>query len=322
MNKLSFSNANPYLKENKSKTRNKSFSKPNINKRPTQTFQTYKLNSNLQSEKALNKMLKTYKDFVNRNFKNYQFSFDNIINVKNEEEEIKQQNHDLKTKIKSNIDAKVKESKSVFQNFLGGITSDFLDENIICEIPDIPRIYGEESTLGKNKNNSKDYLRRRAELIKDNILLLSEELEPNLPLSEINLELDNDNNINYGQDLKELNTDENDGGSPSIVNDKYLIIQRRSAVNTIIEICKVRLNKVILYIGLDPINKIDILRIFGKIFDENGKIKIIEFNKYSIKYTETFTLEKKVKDIFNIDSMSREEIIQRIDEVIKKFLES
>ena len=64
--------------------------------------------------------------------------------------------------------------------------------------------------------------------------------------------------------MKELNTDENDGGSPSIVNDKYLIIQRRSAVNTIIEICKVRLNKVILYIGLDPINKIDILRIFGK----------------------------------------------------------
>ena len=321
MKKKYFPNIDIYLKnlEEKSKPPKKN-SKPERKPKRNKTLKVNELTKELGNEQTFNKLLKTYKDFVNKNFKSHTFEYDGTDIFKNKEE-IPEENPDLKSKIKTNINTKVKEPDSDFKNFLDTIIPDFLEENIICEIPDIPQFYGKESMLGKHKNNSSDYLRRRTELIKDNAIIISEDLELNLPLSEINIEMDNDNNLNYGKDLKELNVDENDGGSPSIINDKYIIIQRKNSINAISEIWKVRSRKEILYIGIDPYNKKNILRIYGKRFDENGKIKIIEFNMYPIKLANLITLEKTVKDIFNVDSLSKEDLIQRNDEIIKKFKE-
>ena len=272
-------------------------------------------------EKELDKLLKPYKDFVKKNFKNYKFDFENKDKDK-KSEQFSNKNPNKNDDFFNNI-MNIKDTNSNFENFLENIKPDFLEENIICEIPDIPALFSFGNKLGKHKNNKNDYITRKERLIKDNELIINEDLDINFPLEEENTEeneLIEDKNIDVIRD--ELNVDQIVPGGLVSLNDQEEIMKRKIGINIIIDIWKTRRKKELLFIGVDPTDKKSFLRIYGKKFDKDGKIKVIEINTYLKILEDIFFLELTVKEIFNVDSMSKEEILPRIGEVINKYKET
>jgi hypothetical protein len=217
----------------------------------------------------------------------------------------------------------IKDTNSNFENFLENIKPDFLEENIVCEIPDIPDLFSFGNKLGKHKNNKNDYITRKERLIKDNELIINEDLDINFPLEEENTEeneLIEDKNIDI---IREgLNVDQIVPEGLVSLNDQEEIMKRKIGINIIIEIWKTRRKKELIFIGVDPTDKKSFLRIYGKKFDKDGKIKVIEINNYLKILDDIFFFELSVKEIFNVDSMSKEEILPRIGEVINKYKET
>ena len=272
-------------------------------------------------EKELDKLLKPYKDFVKKNFKNYKFDFENKDKDK-KSEQFSNKNPNKNDDFFNNI-MNIKDTNSNFENFLENIKPDFLEENIVCEIPDIPALFSFGNKLGKHKNNKNDYITRKERLIKDNELIINEDLDINFPLEEENTEeneLIEDKNIDVIRD--ELNVDQIVPGGLVSLNDQEEIMKRKIGINIIIDIWKTRRKKELLFIGVDPTDKKSFLRIYGKKFDKDGKIKVIEINTYLKILEDIFFLELTVKEIFNVDSMSKEEILPRIGEVINKYKET
>ena len=311
MKKKSLPNTKSKIPKFKSKPKNSSSSKRN---------NAYNLNETL-FEKELNKLLKPYKDFVKKNFKNYQFDFEN--NGKDKKtEKFSNKNPNKNDDFFNNI-INIKYTNSNFENFLENIKPDFLEENIVCEIPDIPELFSFGNKLGKHKNNKNDYITRKERLIKDNELIINEDLDINFPLEEENTEeneLIEDKNIDI---IREgLNVDQIVPEGLVSLNDQEEIMKRKIGINIIIDIWKTRRKKELLFIGVDPTDKKSFLRIYGKKFDKDGKIKVIEINTYLKILEDIFFLELTVKEIFNVDSMSKEEILPRIGEVINKYKET
>lgn len=275
----------------------------------------YETSNKRNDVKELNYLLKSYKDFVRKNFKNLDLN-EEIKKNNKKQEIISEQIPEIKSNIISNILLKTKETNSDFNNFLDSISPDFLDENITCELPNIPELYIEKRQLGFERNNQNDYLRRKAELIKDNEIIISEDLELDKPITEPNIEMNNDKNINNIQ--AGLNIDELTRNIPT--RDDQIVIQNKiKAMNNIVEICQPKLRKEIIFIGYDQDNKKDILRIFGKKFDKEGKMKVIEYNSFNIKFNFGVSIEKTVKELFGLDSISKAEIKDKINEIINKF---
>jgi hypothetical protein len=299
----------------KSKPKNSSSSKRN------NAYNLNEINNKTLFEKELDKLLKPYKDFVKKNFKNYQFDLEN--NGKDKKtEKFFNKNPNKNDDFFNNI-INIKDTNSNFENFLENIKPDFLEENIICEIPDIPALFSFGNKLGKHKNNKNDYITRKERLIKDNELIINEDLDINFPLEEENTEeneLIEDKNIDVIRD--ELNVDQIVPGGLVSLNDQEEIMKRKIGINIIIDIWKTRRKKELLFIGVDPTDKKSFLRIYGKKFDKDGKIKVIEINTYLKILEDIFFLELTVKEIFNVDSMSKEEILPRIGEVINKYKET
>ena len=320
MKKKSLPNTNLYLKELEKKSKIPKFKSKPKNSSSSKRNNAYNLNETL-FEKELNKLLKPYKDFVKKNFKNYQFDFEN--NGKDKKtEKFSNKNPNKNNDFFNNI-INIKDTNSNFENFLENIKPDFLEENIICEIPDIPALFSFGNKLGKHKNNKNDYITRKERLIKDNELIINEDLDINFPLEEENTEeneLIEDKNIDVIRD--ELNVDQIVPGGLVSLNDQEEIMKRKIGINIIIEIWKTRRKKELLFIGVDPTDKKSFLRIYGKKFDKDGKIKVIEINTYLKILEDIFFLELTVKEIFNVDSMSKEEILPRIGEVINKYKET
>ena len=320
MKKKSLPNTNLYLKELEKKSKIPKFKSKPKNSSSSKRNNAYNLNETL-FEKELNKLLKPYKDFVKKNFKNYQFDFEN--NGKDKKtEKFSNKNPNKNNDFFNNI-INIKDTNSNFENFLENIKPDFLEENIVCEIPDIPDLFSFGNKLGKHKNNKNDYITRKERLIKDNELIINEDLDINFPLEEENTEeneLIEDKNIDVIRD--ELNVDQIVPGGLVSLNDQEEIMKRKIGINIIIDIWKTRRKKELLFIGVDPTDKKSFLRIYGKKFDKDGKIKVIEINTYLKILEDIFFLELTVKEIFNVDSMSKEEILPRIGEVINKYKET
>ena len=324
MKKKSLPNTNLYLKELEKKSKIPKFkSKPknSSSSKRNNAYNLNEINNKTLFEKELDKLLKPYKDFVKKNFKNYQFDLEN--NGKDKKtEKFFNKNPNKNDDFFNNI-INIKDTNSNFENFLENIKPDFLEENIICEIPDIPALFSFGNKLGKHKNNKNDYITRKERLIKDNELIINEDLDINFPLEEENTEeneLIEDKNIDVIRD--ELNVDQIGPGGLVSLNDQEEIMKRKIGINIIIDIWKTRRKKELLFIGVDPTDKKSFLRIYGKKFDKDGKIKVIEINTYLKILEDIFFLELTVKEIFNVDSMSKEEILPRIGEVINKYKET
>lgn len=320
MKKKSLPNTNLYLKELEKKSKIPKFKSKPKNSSSSKRNNAYNLNETL-FEKELNKLLKPYKDFVKKNFKNYQFDFEN--NGKDKKtEKFSNKNPNKNDDFFNNI-INIKDTNSNFENFLENIKPDFLEENIVCEIPDIPDLFSFGNKLGKHKNNKNDYITRKERLIKDNELIINEDLDINFPLEEENTEeneLIEDKNIDI---IREgLNVDQIVPEGLVSLNDQEEIMKRKIGINIIIEIWKTRRKKELIFIGVDPTDKKSFLRIYGKKFDKDGKIKVIEINNYLKILDDIFFFELSVKEIFNVDSMSKEEILPRIGEVINKYKET
>ena len=320
MKKKSLPNTNLYLKELEKKSKIPKFKSKPKNSSSSKRNNAYNHNET-PFEKELDKLLKPYKDFVKKNFKNYQFDFEN--NGKDKKtEKFSNKNPNKNDDFFNNI-INIKDTNSNFENFLENIKPDFLEENIVCEIPDIPDLFSFGNKLGKHKNNKNDYITRKERLIKDNELIINEDLDINFPLEEENTEeneLIEDKNIDVIRD--ELNVDQIVPGGLVSLNDQEEIMKRKIGINIIIDIWKTRRKKELLFIGVDPTDKKSFLRIYGKKFDKDGKIKIIEINNYLKILEDIFFSELTVKEIFNVDSMSKEEILPRIGEVINKYKET
>ena len=315
MKKKSLPNTKSKIPKFKSKPKNSSSSKRN------NAYNLNEINNKTPFEKELDKLLKPYKDFVKKNFKNYQFDLEN--NGKDKKtEKFFNKNPNKNDDFFNNI-INIKDTNSNFENFLENIKPDFLEENIICEIPDIPALFSFGNKLGKHKNNKNDYITRKERLIKDNELIINEDLDINFPLEEENTEeneLIEDKNIDI---IREgLNVDQIVPEGLVSLNDQEEIMKRKIGINIIIEIWKTRRKKELIFIGVDPTDKKSFLRIYGKKFDKDGKIKVIEINTYLKILEDIFFLELTVKEIFNVDSMSKEEILPRIGEVINKYKET
>ena len=320
MKKKSLPNTNLYLKELEKKSKIPKFKSKPKNSSSSKRNNAYNLNETL-FEKELNKLLKPYKDFVKKNFKNYQFDFEN--NGKDKKtEKFSNKNPNKNDDFFNNI-INIKDTNSNFENFLENIKPDFLEENIVCEIPDIPDLFSFGNKLGKHKNNKNDYITRKERLIKDNELIINEDLDINFPLEEENTEeneLIEDKNIDI---IREgLNVDQIVPEGLVSLNDQEEIMKRKIGINIIIEIWKTRRKKELIFIGVDPTDKKSFLRIYGKKFDKDGKIKVIEINNYLKILDDIFFFELSVKEIFNVDSMSKEEILPRKGQVINKYTET
>lgn len=270
-------------------------------------------------QKDLNKIIKSYRNFIKKYSKELQLDlspFDKNIEEK-KSEKIAEKIPEIKSNIVSNIIIQVKETNSGFHNFLDTIKPDFLEENIICELPDLSELYANKKQLGLNKNNKVDFIRRKAELLKEYELLIPEDL----PTNYVNIEptIDMNNDINIDNTRIELNKDELISANPPVPDDQTEIMNKIKSMNTIVDICQPRLRREILFIGYDPENKKDILRIFGKKFDENGKMRIIEYNSFSIRFDIGINLEKTVKELLGVESISKEEIKPKMIQIINKF---
>lgn len=226
--------------------------------------------------------------------------------------------NEIKANLVSNIIINVKETNKKFNDFLDIIPTYFLEENIKCELPNIPELYSEQNKLGLHKNNIDDYF-ERLKLIID-IEVIEEELEYDIPIKEANIVIDDNNtekNINNIQ--MGINKDENILENNYVKDDINELKRKIISINKILEIWKDNRVKQKLYVGFEKNSQDIIFRIYGKILDKEKKIKVIEFNRYSIKFSLAFKLEKTVKELFDVDSLSKEELISRIDEVINQF---
>ena len=303
----------PDKKKTPSKVKQKpknSFSSKNNN-----IFNIEEKSNEYKDEKAFNKLLDSYSNFVKKYLKNY--AFESETNLKNNKDGITPKNKPVNPNGMLDVIINVKDPNTIFENFLDKIKPDFLEENIICELPDIPELYCRNNKLGKNKNNKEDYIIRKTRLINDNEIIISKDLDIIEPLKEeeqIEFNDDKDvDNIQLG-----LNIDNDVPQAFVVLNDLEEIIRRQFAVNKIIEFLETKIKEKI-YFGFDPVNKKDFVRIYGKKFDKNKKMKVIQYNNYIRILEDTITSELTVKELFNVESMSKEELLPRINEVIKIF---
>ena len=275
------------------------------------------------SGKNFNKFLESYHKFVKINFGNYDFK-QKIILTKREQEVLSKKMKEREISVKANIKINVKEVKNEFYNFLNKTPPYTFEDNIICEIPDTPEFYCEENQLGQNKNNKEDYLfRKKKDIETININL-------NLSYDEPLEELDDEDDTNNENNKLELNIDENELPNPSIINDQeirdrleYIINHCGDKLDTITNFWKKKRKKIKLFIGFDKKSDNIFYMIYGKGFDKNGKIKNIElkrFWKWRDEWIELIS-ENSINKIFDVDSMSKDQLLNRIDDIINAFSE-
>ena len=216
---------------------------------------------------------------------------------------------------------KVRDTNKEFNNFLNKNNIYSFEDDILCEYPNFPEFYCKENQLGKNKNNNDDYTFRKKNKIET--ININLDLSYDEPLEELDVEDMNNENIQL-----ELNIDENELPNPPIINDQeirdrleYIINHCGDKLDTITNFWKKNRKKIKLFIGFAG-NKDDILRIYGKGLDRTGKIKSIEFNRYWNRHDGdgiNMNSEKSIKELYDVDSMKEEELLERIDDIINKF---
>lgn len=216
------------------------------------------------------------------------------------------------SEISGHITIEIKDTNKEFDKFLTQNSLNYIEDNEKCKIPNIQNLYCEEYKLGKHKNNKDDYIFRTNNLIE--VKNINRNLLINEPLEEPN---DNSNLQNDFNEL-ELNIDENEILNPPTINDEEI----RNKLEYIINYWRSNRKKIKLFIGFDVNSNNIFYKIYGKGLDRNGKIKSIEYYRYWIWHGEDWiemNLEKSIKELYNVDSMEKQELLGKIDDIINKF---
>lgn len=220
------------------------------------------------------------------------------------------------SEISGHIKNKIKDTNQEFNKFLNQITLDVIEDNNISKIPNIQELYYEKNQLGKNISNKDDYISRTNKLIevinKNSNLFINEPLEE--PNDQDNIQ---NNNIIESNNQLELNIDENEVPTQPIINDEEI----RNKLKFIINYWRDNRKKIRLFIGYDENSDNIFYKIYGKGLDRNGKIKNIEYNRYWNWHDNWIIMnsEKSIKELYNVDSMEKQDLLGRIDDIINKF---
>ena len=196
---------------------------------------------------------------------------------------------------------------------------DFEKENLINFIPDDLN-FSNNDRLGNHKNTKNDYNRRNKNLFKEE----KEEKKSKDKIEEEEEKKDIKNDKKKEEKVKDVNEEdnmnkseegyddfENEDDVEEVKNQKARIIQR---------VFKSRKdkNKERIYFGYDKTNNY-IIWIFIDKFDSNGKVKNIEIKSYSINEKNNLSFKKDIKDLLEVDSISKEEIKKNMNKIIDKF---
>ena len=197
---------------------------------------------------------------------------------------------------------------------------DFEKENLINFIPDDLN-FSNNDRLGNHKNTKNDYNRRNKNLFKEE---KEEEKKSKDKIEEEDEKKDIKNDKKKEEKVKDVNEEdnmnkseegyddfENEDDVEEVKNQKARIIQR---------VFKSRKdkNKERIYFGYDKTNNY-IIWIFIDKFDSNGKVKNIEIKSYSINEKNNLSFKKDIKDLLEVDSISKEEIKKNMNKIIDKF---
>lgn len=199
---------------------------------------------------------------------------------------------------------------------------DFEKDNLINFIPDDLN-FSNNDRLGNHKNTKNDYNRRNKNLFKE-----EKEEEHKKCTDKIKEEeeekKDIKNDIKKEEKVKEVNEEDNmnksEEGYDDFENEDAVEDVKDQKARIIQKIFKSRKykNKERIYFGYDKTNNY-IIWIYIDKFDSNGKIKNIEIKSYSINEKNNLTFKKEIKDLLEVDSISKEEIKKNMNKIIDKF---
>ena len=160
--------------------------------------------------------------------------------------------------------------------------NEFNKEEICDQLPkDI--LYNDNNILGNHKNNKNDYKQR-------NKIIFNEILKE-----------DKIDNIEYNDFEQNENLEE-------IKNKKVKLIQKIYRENKYKK-------KERIYFGYDK-EKLNILKIYIDSLDNNGNIIKIDVNNYSIKECKNKYIKINIKDLLNVDFITKDKINDLIDNII------
>ena len=195
-----------------------------------------------------------------------------------------------------------KENDEIYENelfFLG-------NKNILDDIPnDFP--YSEIDQLGNHKNTKNDYNRR------SNLLFKTKEKKENKAedkKEEKEIKDKKEDIINDNKKDEEYDDFEREENIEEIKNKKAILIQK------IYRNKKIK-NKEKLYFGYDN-SKNNALWIFANKFDSKDNIKSIIIKCFNINKKKEFTFNQDIKDLLNVDFISKEEIKKNMSSIIDK----
>ena len=196
----------------------------------------------------------------------------------------------------------LKENDEIYENelyFLG-------NKNILDDIPnDFP--YSEIDRLGNHKNTKNDYNRR------SNLLFKTKEKKENKEeekKEEKEIKDKKEDIINDNKKDEEYDDFEHEENIEEIKNKKAILIQK------IYRNKKIK-NKEKLYFGYDN-SKNNALWIFANKFDSKDNIKSIIIKCFNINKKKEFTFNQDIKDLLNVDFISKEEIKKNMSSIIDK----
>ena len=286
-----------------------------------------------KNKKILDKMLREYQSFC----KKY-FGESTPIGSMTEERMNKlledEENINNKNKVINLLDNNENSSQyfDIFNDDNENIIFNLENKDIFNQLPNDLN-YSENNRLGNNKNNKNDYIRRF-----NNIFEKEKKDEKDINNKQNNKK-DNDNNnnnkdnMNNNKDNMNNNKDNNNKANNNkddnnkedeeyndfeeenieeIKNKKANIIQKfykRKKLN----------RKNLIYFGYDKTKK-NLLWIYTDKLDSKNNLKIIRIKCYSMEQKKEFLINKNIKDLLNIDSITEDKIKKKeiIDELIDK----
>ncbi len=146
-----------------------------------------------------------------------------------------------------------------------------------------------------------------------------EEKNDNEEVKNDNEEIKNDNEEDKNNNEEDKNTTQIEEDPNAAEKNLFRKEKEEESARIIQKIFRQKRSKVKLYIGYDSSEYI-ILRIYAKDFDKNKKIRSIEIYGFSMLQKKTIYLEKNIKDLLGIDSISEKGIKKIMGEIIEKVL--
>ena len=167
--------------------------------------------------------------------------------------------------------------------FLETLEDNNNNEEEICDQLPKDILYNDNNILGNHKNNKNDYKQR-------NKIIFNEILKE-----------DKVDNIEYNDFEQNENLEE-------IKNKKVKLIQKIYRENKYKK-------KERIYFGYDK-EKLNILKIYIDSLDNNGNIIKLDVNNYSIKECKNKYIKINIKDLLNVDFITKDKINDLIDNII------